>query len=171
MAYHHSFGKKCPRSLHSLWTASYKHVRKLCGLCGDLQWSKHGITRLVIVLQIFIFFFFLRISCSNFLPDLQVDSAALPLHPSSLSLATQSSFASLVAETINRRVFVVTGPLMSMFSQLYLPHLLTHGTTSLSVSAGRAKLIAAPSLMWGPVLWSHVEVASFKMELGEKKRP
>lgn len=37
---------------------------------------------------------------------------------------------------------MATGPLMPMFSQLYLQQL-AHGTALLSVSVGRAKLIAA----------------------------
>lgn len=74
-----------------------------------------------------------------FLSVLQVSSAALPLHPLSPSRATQSSSAFSVTETINRKVFVVTGPLIPIFSQLYLLHLLTRGTRSLSVSVGRAQ--------------------------------
>lgn len=135
----------------------------MCGLCGDLQWRKHGITRLVITLQILLCLFcgLFFLWNSHFLSALQVDSAALPLHPSSTSLATQLSFASLVTETINRKVFVVTGPLMPVLSQLYLLPLLTHGTTSLSVSVGLDNLKAALSLMWGDVLWSQDEIPSF----------
>jgi len=97
----------------------------------------------------------------NVLSVLQVDSVDLPLHLSSPSRATQSSFVSLVTAIINRKVFEVTGPLMPVLSQLYLHYLQTHGTTSLSVSVGLFKLIEDQSLT--SVWRSH-----FKMELGEK---
>lgn len=152
MAYLHSFSKNYPCSLHTLWIAGYRHNGKMCGLCGGLQWRKHGYTRLVIVLQIHLCpLYLLNLSftdqchwyqCLGLLPlnstkllsALQVSSAVLSLHLAWQSIATQLSSASLVMDWINRVVFVVTGQLTPASSQLYLLHLLTHGTTSLLVS-------------------------------------
>lgn len=90
---------------------------------------------------------------TTFLSVMQVVSVALPRHPTLPSRATVSSFVSLVTEPISRRVFVVTGPPMPVLSPLYLLHLLTHGTTSLSVSVGLAQLIAPLYLMCCVVMW------------------